>query len=42
MQIREGKTFGAHSADKQLEQLTIKRRITTPHGAEFEILYCGS
>lgn len=41
MQTKEVKAFGAHAADKQLEQLTIKRRIAAPHDVEFEILYCG-
>jgi uncharacterized zinc-type alcohol dehydrogenase-like protein len=38
---KEVKAFGAHAADRQLEQLTINRRIAAPHDVEIEILYCG-
>jgi uncharacterized zinc-type alcohol dehydrogenase-like protein len=41
MQAKEVKAFGTHAADKPLEQLTINRRIATPHDVEIEILYCG-
>jgi alcohol dehydrogenase (NADP+) len=38
---KEAKAYGTEAADAALQQLTIKRRTTTPHDVEIEILYCG-
>lgn len=39
--FKVAKAFGATSAEKPLEALTIHRRAVTPHDVEIEILYCG-
>ena len=33
--------YGAHAADKPLEQLEITRRATGPHDVQIDIAYCG-
>src|SRR3954470_19157495 len=38
---KQVKAFGTDGAQAPLQQLTIKRRITTPHDVEIEILFCG-
>src|SRR5690242_525586 len=41
IKTKEVKAFGTESAKANLQQLNIKRRNTTPHDVEIEILYCG-
>ncbi|MBE9584638.1 NAD(P)-dependent alcohol dehydrogenase [Mucilaginibacter sp. JRF] len=41
VETTEVKAFGNEAADAQLEQLNIKRRKTTPHDVEIDILFCG-
>src|SRR5690349_5591070 len=41
MQTKQTKAFGNPSAEKPLENMTIQRRLATPHDVEIEILYCG-
>ena len=35
------KAFGTYAANKNLQELTISRRIITPEDVEIEILFCG-
>ncbi len=41
MEVKSVKAFGAEGATAPLRQLTINRRITTPHDVEIDILFCG-
>jgi uncharacterized zinc-type alcohol dehydrogenase-like protein len=35
------KAYGTEAAEAPLDQLSIKRRIATPHDVEIDILFCG-
>lgn len=41
VETKEVKAYGTEAAESPLGQLTIKRRITTPHDVEIDILFCG-
>src|SRR5215204_3320086 len=41
IQAKDARAFGTEAADADLQQLNIRRRASTPHDVEIEILYCG-
>src|SRR5215203_3308807 len=41
IQAKNARAFGTEAADADLQQLNIRRRASTPHDVEIEILYCG-
>ena len=41
VETKEVKAYGTEAAESPLGQLSIKRRITTPHDVEIDILFCG-
>ncbi|MBA4058593.1 MAG: hydroxyacid dehydrogenase, partial [Marivirga sp.] len=41
MELKSIKAFGTEAADSPIKGLSIKRRSTTPHDVEIEILFCG-
>lgn len=40
-ETKEVKAYGTKAAEAPLNQMEIKRRITTPHDVEINILFCG-
>lgn len=41
METKNIRAFGTEAAESKLKKLNIKRRSTTPHDVEIEILFCG-
>src|SRR5215212_11067509 len=41
IQAKDARAFGTEAAHADLQQLNIRRRASTPHDVEIEILYCG-
>jgi uncharacterized zinc-type alcohol dehydrogenase-like protein len=41
METRNVKAFGTEAAEADLKEITIARRVVTPHDVEIEILFCG-
>lgn len=41
MEIVTIKAYGTNAAEAPLYEMTIQRRVVTPHDVEIEILYCG-